>query len=43
MANLASTSYRIEGNKMDLQELNDLRKASMNKERPVMDQGATEN
>jgi hypothetical protein len=43
MANWASTSYRIEGNQKDLQELNDLCKAFMNKERPVMEEGASEN
>ena len=43
MANWASTSYRIEGNKKDLQELNNLCKAFMNKERPVMEEGASEN
>lgn len=43
MANWASTSYRIEGNQKDLQELNDLCKAFMNKERPVMEKGASEN
>jgi hypothetical protein len=41
MANWASTSYRIEGNQKDLQELNDLCKAFMNKERPVMEEGAS--
>lgn len=43
MANWASTSYRIEGNQKDLQELNNLCKAFMNKERPVMEEGASEN
>lgn len=43
MANWASTSYRIEGNQNDLQELNNLCKAFMNKERPVMEEGADEN
>lgn len=43
MANWASTSYRIEGNQKDLQELNNLYKAFMNKERPVMEEGASEN
>ena len=43
MANWASTSYRIEGNQKDLQELNNLCKAFMNKERPVMEEGADEN
>lgn len=43
MANWASTSYRIEGNQKDLQELNDLYKAFKNKERPVMEEGASEN
>lgn len=43
MANWASTSYRIEGNQKDLQELNDLYKAFKNNERPVMEEGASEN
>ena len=43
MANWASTSYRIEGNQKDLQELNDLCKAFMNKERPALEKGADEN
>ena len=43
MANWASTSYRIEGNHKDLQELNELCKAFMNKERPVMEEVASEN
>lgn len=43
MANWASTSYRIEGNQKDLQELNDLYKAFKNKERSVMEKGASEN
>ena len=43
MANWASTSYRIEGNQKDLQELNNLCKAFMNKERSVMEEGADEN
>ena len=42
MANWASTSYRIEGNHKDLQELNELCKAFMNKERPVMEEGESE-
>ena len=37
MANWASTSYRIEGKQKDLQELSNLCKAFMNKERPVME------
>lgn len=43
MANWASTSYRIEGNQKDLQELYNLCKAFMDKERPVMEEGASEN
>ena len=43
MANWATTSYRIEGNQKDLQELYDLCKEFMNKERPVMEGGASEN
>ena len=43
MANWASTVYRIEGNKKDLQELTDIYNAFMNKERPVMEEGASEN
>ena len=43
MANLASTVYRIEGNQKDLQELNNLCKAFMNKERPALEEGADEN
>lgn len=43
MANWASTVYRIEGNQKDLQELNNLCKAFMNKERPVLEKGADEN
>lgn len=43
MANWASTVYRIEGNQKDLQELTDLCNAFMNKERPVMEEGASEN
>ena len=43
MANWASTVYRIEGNQKDLQELTDLCKAFMNKERHVMEEGASEN
>lgn len=43
MANWASTVYRIEGNQKDLQELTDLCKAFMNKERPVLEEGADEN
>ena len=43
MANWASTSYRIEGNQNDLQELSNLCNAFMNKERPVMEEGASEN
>ena len=43
MANWASTVYRIEGNQKDLHELTDLCKAFMNKERPVMEEGAPEN
>ena len=42
MANWAQTSYRIEGNSEDLQELNDLCKAFLSKERPVMEEGASE-
>lgn len=43
MANWASTVYRIEGNHKDLQELNNLCKAFMNKERPALEEGADEN
>lgn len=43
MANWASTVYRIEGNQKDLQELNNLCKAFMNKERPALEKGADEN
>ena len=43
MANWASTSYRIEGDQKDLQELNNLCKAFMSKERPVMEEGASAN
>ena len=43
MANWASTVYRIEGNQKDLHELTDLCNAFMNKERPVMEEGASEN
>ena len=43
MANWASTVYRIEGNQKDLQELSNLCNAFMNKERPVMEEGASEN
>ena len=43
MANWASTSFRIEGNQKDLQELSNLCKAFMNRERPVMEKGASEN
>lgn len=42
MANWAQTSYRIEGNSEDLLELNDLCKAFLSKERPVMEEGASE-
>ena len=42
MANWAQTSYRIEGNSEDLQKLNDLCKAFLSKERPVMEEGASE-
>lgn len=41
MANWALTSYRIEGNQKDLQELNNLCKAFTNRERPVMEEGAS--
>lgn len=41
MANWAQTSYRIEGNSKDLQELIDLCKAFLDKKRPVMDKGAS--
>lgn len=41
MANWAHTSYRIEGNFKDLQELIDLCKAFLDKKRPVMDKGAS--
>ena len=43
MANWASTVYRIEGNQKDLHELTDLCNALMNKERPVMEEGVSEN
>lgn len=43
MANWATTSYRIEGNQKDLQELTDLYKEFMNKERPVLEEGSPEN
>lgn len=41
MANWALTSYRIEGNQKDLQELSNLCKAFTNRERPVMEEGAS--
>ena len=42
MANWASTSYRIEGNQKDLQELYDLCKDFSEKKRPAMVVGASE-
>lgn len=42
MANWAQTSYRIEGNSEDLQQLNELCKAFLKRERPVMEEGASE-
>ena len=42
MANWARTDYRIEGNRKDLQELNDLCRAFMNNERSVMREYAAE-
>lgn len=42
MANWASTSYRIEGNEKDLQELINLYKAFQSKERPPMEENASE-
>lgn len=42
MANWATTLYRIESKSKDLQELNDLCKAFLSKERPVMEEGASE-
>lgn len=42
MANWATTLYRIESKSEDLQELNDLCKAFLSKERPVMEEGASE-
>ena len=42
MANWASTSYRIEGNQKDLQELYDLCKDFSEKNRPAMVVGASE-
>lgn len=41
MANWASTSYRIEGNESDLQEMFNLCKAFVNDERPVMEENAS--
>ncbi len=43
MANWASTSYRIEGNQKDLQELYNLCKDFSEKKRPAMEEGASEN
>lgn len=42
MANWATTSYRIENKLENLQELHNLCKAFLNKERPVMEEGASE-
>lgn len=42
MANWATTLYRIESKSEDLQELNDLCKTFLSKERPVMEEGASE-
>lgn len=42
MANWATTLYRIESKSKDLQELNDLCKAFLSKEGPVMEEGASE-
>ena len=42
MANWATTLYRIESKSEDLQELHNLCKAFLNKERPVMEEGASE-
>lgn len=42
MANWATTSYRIEGNSEDLQQLSELCKAFLKRERPVMEEGASE-
>lgn len=42
MANWATTLYRIESKSEDLQELDDLCKAFLGKERPVMEEGASE-
>lgn len=42
MANWASTAYIIEGNSEDLQQLNELCKAFLRRERPVMEEGASE-
>ena len=40
MANWADTLYRIESKSEDLQELHNLCKAFLSKERPVMEEGA---
>lgn len=42
MANWATVGYRIEGNSEDLQQLNELCKAFLKRERPVMEEGASE-
>lgn len=42
MANWASTSYRIEGNQKDLQELYNLCKDFSEKKRPAMEEGASD-
>lgn len=42
MANWAITSYRLENKLENLQELHNLCKAFLNKERPVMEEGASE-
>ena len=42
MANWATTSYRIENKPENLHELHNLCKAFLNKERPVMEEGASE-
>lgn len=42
MANWATILYRIESKSEDLQELHNLCKAFLNKERPVMEEGASE-